>query len=113
MSRSQNSPGYASLFEAVRYGTIDAVRDMIAKGADVNAKDRAGCTALMYAAEHGSADAVMALIAEGADPAAKDGSGRTASDHARRNERLKGTGALRALEKGSHGQTGGAGILTS
>jgi ankyrin repeat protein len=59
--------------------SIEVVKDLLAKGADVNAKENiVGLTALMDAALHGNAEVVRALLAKGADVNAKTKNGRTA-----------------------------------
>ena len=47
---------------------VDAMRLLIEKNADVNARNAAGATALMAAAATGHAQAVRMLLAKGADP---------------------------------------------
>ena len=44
---------------------------------------------------------VPALLKAGADPKAKDGTGKTALDYAQANAALRGTDALRQLQKAS------------
>lgn len=61
---------------------------LIARGADVNAKDGTGDTALMEASFHGYHDVVQLLLAKGADANATDSMGRNA--------------LLRACERGGH-----------
>ena len=56
----------ASLFETLRLD-LHWVEDLIAKGADVNAKDRLGETPLFFAARLGRKEIVELLIAKGAD----------------------------------------------
>lgn len=74
------------LLEAARNGEIDAVVELLAKGADVNAKsksiDRAGRTALMFASEKGNLKLVQALLASGADVNMQDITGGTALQYA-------------------------------
>jgi tetratricopeptide (TPR) repeat protein len=60
----------------------DAVRALIEKGANVNAKDLGGTTALILAAHYGYIDVVRVLIEKGADLNMKDGQGSTALDQA-------------------------------
>lgn len=56
-----------SLHQAVADGNIEQVKSLIAKGADVNAKDERGQTPLHFAARRGHEEIVRLLIAEGAD----------------------------------------------
>ena len=44
------SPTSADLIFAVRFSTIEKVKELLAQGADVNGKDSVGNTALIYAA---------------------------------------------------------------
>jgi hypothetical protein len=60
------------LFEAARKGDAVAVRALLDKGADVNAKFRYGTTALFKAAERGNTEVVKVLLARGADVTVKD-----------------------------------------
>jgi ankyrin repeat protein len=77
--------GRTPLMEACRRGDLEAVRALIAEGADVNSANQNGTTPLMYAktAAFGSGDLriMEALIAAGADVAARDGFGKTAQDY--------------------------------
>jgi ankyrin repeat protein len=57
---------------AARTGTIEAVKQYLAAGEDVNAKDEFGFTPLLHAAARGHKEIVELLIAEGADVNAKD-----------------------------------------
>ena len=56
-----------SLFEAADRGNIEAVKQHIAAGTDVNAKDVRGWTPLLYAAQEGHNQVVELLIENGAD----------------------------------------------
>ncbi|MHC4604697.1 MAG: ankyrin repeat domain-containing protein, partial [Planctomycetota bacterium] len=61
-----------ALQQAARDGDIEHVRLLIARGADVNAKDNSGWTPLHQAAGGGHKDIVELLIEKGADVNAKD-----------------------------------------
>ena len=56
-----------SLFEAVRAGSEEDVKRLLASGADVKARDEAGATPLHYAAGDGRGDIVLDLLAKGAE----------------------------------------------
>lgn len=60
------------LWEAARKGDAAAVKDLLAKGADVNAKFRYGATALSYASDKGHTEVVKVLLEHGADVNVKD-----------------------------------------
>lgn len=73
--------GYAAddspLFEAVKKGDKAAVEALLAKGADVNAKDGYGDTPLHNAAYYGKKDIVELLLDKGADVNVKGSGGET------------------------------------
>jgi uncharacterized protein len=48
-------------------GHVDVVQALLAKGAEVNAKNNNGATALIWASIQGHVDVVQALLAKGAD----------------------------------------------
>jgi uncharacterized protein len=52
---------------AIRQGDVEAVRDHLRSGVDINALDRHGQTALMLAAHHGHGEIVELLVEQGAD----------------------------------------------
>jgi len=56
-----------SLHNAAEVGDINAVKDHLKKGVDVNARDSVGWTALMRAVSYGHTEIVKVLIAKGAD----------------------------------------------
>ena len=64
------APGI-SIHEAAEDGNIEAVKQHLAVGTDVNAKDRVGETPLHYAARHGHKVIVELLIVKGANVNAK------------------------------------------
>ena len=71
--------GCASLSELARRQDWPEVQRLIAKGADVNSKDKKyGNTALMWASYNGNVEIVQALIDKGADINANSNPGRTA-----------------------------------
>ena len=71
-----------SICEAARFGDIKAVKQHLAAGTDVNAKDRSGVTSLHYAAGLGRKEVAELLIAKGADVNAKVAYGETPLDKA-------------------------------
>ena len=66
-----------TLHKACDKGNIEAVKQFLADGADVNVKDKDGGTPLSYAAFHGQTEIVELLIAKGADVNAKNKYGVT------------------------------------
>jgi outer membrane protein assembly factor BamB len=63
----------SALWAAVRNGDIQAMKDVLEKGADVNAKNEMGITALWIAAGKGKIEIVEMLLDKGADVNARDG----------------------------------------
>lgn len=66
---------------------VEVTRFLLARGANVNAKQAEGFTALHEAAQAGSAPLVQLLLDAGADPRAKAENGDTPIDTARRAKR--------------------------
>ena len=66
-----------ALLDAAEKGNIEAVKQHLAAGADVNAKDQRRWTPLHHAAYEGHKEIAELLIAEGADMNAKDKLGDT------------------------------------
>ena len=66
-----------SIHESVKTGNIEAVKQDIAAGTDVDAKTKFGDTPLICAASEDSVEIVELLIAEDADVNAKDAEGLT------------------------------------
>ena len=71
-----------TLHEGVNRVDLQGIKDLLAKGADVNAKDFLGGTPLHAAALRGHKEIVQLLIAKGADVNAKTNNGTTPLDRA-------------------------------
>lgn len=84
---AQNPLRVAPLHSAVAGGSIEIVRDLLAHGADVHARQDAGFTALHGAAAEGGEEVIRLLLDHGADPAAKNDAGKTPADLAREHGR--------------------------
>lgn len=87
---AKDGRGLTALIGAAAYGDADAVKALLAAGANVNDSDRDGRTALMYTMERSSDSGVeimRILIAAGANIHATDASGRTAMLHVSQNAR--------------------------
>ena len=67
-----------SINKAAKEGNIDAVKQHLDAGVDVNAKDDEGQTPLHLAAEYGQKEVAVILITNGADVNAKTQIGVTA-----------------------------------
>jgi hypothetical protein len=66
------------LVAAATAGRVETVTDLLAQGADANAKNGAGRPALVAAAYSGNRRTAAALLVAGADPNAADSAGNTA-----------------------------------
>ena len=66
-----------SIHDAAEKGNLEAVKQHLAAGTDVNAKDEDGWTPLHEAAIKGQKEIAELLIDKGADVNAKDKNGRT------------------------------------
>lgn len=76
ISRSSPEPPLPPpLIKATARGDIATVRALLARGADVQARDANGRTALTYAAENGDPTTVQTLLNSGADVNARDWKG--------------------------------------
>ena len=71
-----------SIYNAAGFGDIEAIKQHLATGTDVNAKNDGGYTPLDYAALNGHKEIVELLIAKGADVNAKNVDGETPLDSA-------------------------------
>src|SRR5688572_23513672 len=68
----------ADLLESARLGDLSRVRDLLARGASVDAADRRGLTPLMWAAASGHTEIVRQLLESGAAVDRRAGDGSTA-----------------------------------
>ena len=71
-----------SIHEAVNNGNVEAVKQHLAAGADVNAKDDSNITPLLWAINNSHEEIVELLISKGADVNFKDIAGQTPLDWA-------------------------------
>ena len=85
------------LHESAVFGTPSSIAMLVSAVANVNARDKYGLTPLHLAALHGTTDNIVALLDGGASGSMKDGDGKTPFDLARRNDKVKGAAAYRAL----------------
>ena len=84
-----------SIHQAAKDGNIEAVKQHIATGTDVNAKDGYGWPPLHWPAWKGHKEVVELLIAGGADVNARDEDGDTPLDWADRHNQTATTALLR------------------
>jgi cytohesin len=77
-----------SIHKAAEAGNIEAVKQHLAAGTDVDAKDMIGTTPLHLAAWEGHKEVVELLIANGADVNAKDKDGTTPLDRAIKDKKI-------------------------
>jgi len=68
---------HGTIHSAARNGDIEEVKEFLAAGTDVNAKDKDGWTALLMAASRGKKEIVKLLLAKGAKVNAKSNNGTT------------------------------------
>jgi hypothetical protein len=108
---SASFPGGATtLMAAARAGDVEVLRDLVRRGAELEAQDEDGYTALMYAANAGEHEAADELVVAGADVDARDNGGSTPlmfaaqGGHAEIVQRLLDGGAD-PMPRGEHGLT--------
>lgn len=71
MSAGADAPRDA-LFDAARQGDVKKVKELLDKGADVNARNKFGATALWFAAYKNRVEVIKLLLARKADPDLRD-----------------------------------------
>ena len=69
--------GHTPLMEEAKTGNVELVKDLVKRGADLEAKSEKGKTALHYAAANGHVDVVNILLEHGAVVDARDRDWRT------------------------------------
>jgi ankyrin repeat protein len=67
--------GHTPLMDAAKAGDMEALADLLARGADITARSEKGKSALHYAAANGKLEAAKLLVEKGAelDPRDRDG----------------------------------------
>jgi len=93
---SQNAQRVAPLHSAVAGGDEGIVADLLAHGADVEARQELGFTPLHNAATEGNETIIRLLLDRGADRSARSDSGKTAEEIARDRGRGQAAELLRA-----------------
>ena len=96
-----------SIHKAATFGNIEAVKQHLAAGTDVNAKIEGGGTPLHIATHLGHKEVAELLIAKGADVNAKDDNGWTPLDHASFADQQNDTVESAALLRKHGGKHGG------
>ena len=84
-----------TLIAAIARGDIEEVKQHLATGADVNAKNKVGGTPLHFAALEGRKEIVELLIAKGGDVNIKTDDGLTPLDRAIKYQRTETADLLR------------------
>lgn len=64
--------GHTALMQAAKAGEVEAVKDLLHRGAALDARSEKGKTALHYAAAHGHVEVVRLLLEKGAEIDARD-----------------------------------------
>lgn len=72
LAQTTNQTLNEELIAAARKSNVEAVKNLLAKGADVNAKTEYGATPLFFACDRGNLEIVKLLLAAGADTEIRD-----------------------------------------
>lgn len=83
---SRTHGGNTPLLRASAYGSDEASKILLERGADVNARNNENCTPLIRAARWGHTSTIEVLLRYGAAPDCQDQNGNTAMDWAKRKE---------------------------
>jgi len=94
---SRNAQSVAPIHSAVAGGEVEIVRDLLASGADVHARE-GGFTPLHGASAEGNVEMVQLLLAHGADPNARSDTGKTPADLARDRGKSKAVELLASVD---------------
>jgi ankyrin repeat protein len=86
---AQNATKVAPLHSAVAGGNTEIVRDLLAHGADVHARQEGGFTPLHNAAFEGEEELIELLLAHRSDRTARSDAGKTPADLAREKGRQR------------------------
>ncbi len=69
---TKDKHGHTPLIEAAKAGDAVAIKDLLSRGADMEARSEKGKTALHYAAANGQVTAIKTLLEAGADVDPRD-----------------------------------------
>ena len=94
--------GATPLHDAVWLGQLEAVRSLVAAGADVNARDNKGRSPLHYATLEPDTSKAQALIEAGANLDARDNDGTKPVDLAAEKSMLAMVGLLTSAARKKH-----------
>jgi ankyrin repeat protein len=74
---SSDTQGFTPLLHAFAQGRLECAKHLLAKGADLNVRDKDGATALHVAAQGGHVECLRHLVTLGIPIAIKDTKGST------------------------------------
>jgi ankyrin repeat protein len=94
---SRNAQRVAPIHSAVAGGAVEIVRELLASGADVHARE-GGFTPLHGAAAEGNVEMVQLLLTHGADPNARSDTGETPADLARDRGKQRAAELLASID---------------
>lgn len=103
IAASQVSPGEGAIFLPGSTRPIDLARELMQKGANVNAQSKSGVTPLMIAAARNVAPMIGLLVQSGAKTELKNAQNKTAAEIAELNGAEAAAKAIRLLSKATEG----------